>query len=85
MKAYYCEKCDTWEKATKEEIENETIKPWTPKRCAECDQRFDYEERYDSYYCKKCDVWNEFKCSDPECEFCVNKPLRPSDMHLPKK
>ena len=33
-------------------------------------------EEYDAYYCENCG-WLEPKCSDPECEFCQNRPEVP--------
>jgi len=33
-----------------------------------------YFEKYDSYFCPKCNRWLDEQCSDPNCEFCVNRP-----------
>ena len=37
-----------------------------------------YNEQYDSYYDPVNDVWLESKCSDPNCDYCSNRPERPS-------
>jgi hypothetical protein len=79
MTAYYCEHCDKWEKATTKEAENEKNIPWTARKCSECQVEFDYDKGVDSYFCKICDTWNEDQCNDPECNFCVTRPARPSD------
>ncbi len=39
-----------------------------------------YNERYDAYFCSFCDVWIEEKCSDMDCEFCKDRPFRPSEI-----
>ena len=36
-----------------------------------------YSERYDAFYDTKENVWLDDKCSDPECEFCADRPERP--------
>lgn len=36
-----------------------------------------YSEKYDSYYCIDCNRWIEPKCSDPNCEFCKDRPDKP--------
>lgn len=38
-----------------------------------------YSAEYDVYGCKACDVWMEDKCKDKQCEFCANRPEKPSD------
>ena len=46
--------------------------------CPICNRYSDYNDEYDVYYCKVCDIWLEDKCSDPNCEFCVYRPEKPS-------
>jgi hypothetical protein len=36
-----------------------------------------YSERYDAYYNPITNEWLESTCSDPNCEYCVNRPMRP--------
>ena len=36
-----------------------------------------YSAKYDAYYDEELNEWTEPKCSDPECEFCTNRPLTP--------
>lgn len=33
-----------------------------------------YNEKHDCYYNQKTGQWLEPKCSDPECEFCADRP-----------
>jgi hypothetical protein len=40
-------------------------------------QTAEYSEEYDSYFLRESNEWVEAKCSDPNCEFCVNRPERP--------
>lgn len=37
-----------------------------------------YSEKYDTYYDPIKDVWIEDRCSDLTCEFCANRPAKPS-------
>jgi hypothetical protein len=34
--------------------------------------------RHDAHFCKACDVWLTSVCQDTECEFCADRPPRPS-------
>lgn len=48
------------------------------KFCPKCGSTAIYAEKYDSYLCPKCNQWlEEGVCTDPTCEFCPNRPLRP--------
>ena len=38
-----------------------------------------YNERYDAYYDEKKDIWLEEPCQYKDCEFCSNRPTKPSD------
>lgn len=38
----------------------------------------EYCQKHDAYYYKEQDVWIEPACSDPSCEFCVGRPVKPS-------
>lgn len=33
-----------------------------------------YSHKYDSYYNPDTGEWLEQKCSDPDCEFCADRP-----------
>ena len=46
--------------------------------CIGCGNKPKYNEQFDAYYCKYCDVWLESKCPDINCEFCYNRPIKPS-------
>lgn len=39
-----------------------------------------YSERWDAFYCKACDEWLEGRCRDHDCEFCKDRPEKPSEM-----
>jgi len=43
-----------------------------------CGAERQYSEYYDVYYCRVCDEWLESKCGDASCEFCQNRPEKPS-------
>jgi hypothetical protein len=43
----------------------------------ESKETFKYSEEYDSYYSESRNEWTEDKCSDPECNYCTNRPDRP--------
>jgi len=38
-----------------------------------------YNEEWDSYYDGKKDIWLEEPCQYKDCEFCSNRPTKPSD------
>ena len=46
--------------------------------CSKCGSEVQYSNQYDSYYCELCNVWLERKCDDTGCEFCSNRPEKPS-------
>lgn len=33
-----------------------------------------YSHRWDAYYISETGEWTENKCSDPNCEFCSDRP-----------
>lgn len=37
-------------------------------------------KQYDALYCPECDVWTEKKCDDKDCEFCSDRPKKPSQV-----
>jgi hypothetical protein len=36
-------------------------------------------EYYDAMFCKVCDSWLEDRCDDPRCNFCPQRPEKPSE------
>ena len=38
-----------------------------------------YNEKYDSFFDPEEDKWLEPKCNDPNCEFCKDRPTKPSE------
>lgn len=36
-----------------------------------------YYFRYDAECCLSCDKWLDEPCNDPNCKFCVNRPITP--------
>lgn len=49
----------------------------TPKHDAHPDS-LERNEKHDAYFCKVCDAWLESQCTDSDCEFCPNRPEKPS-------
>lgn len=45
--------------------------------CDMCGNLTDYSEKYDSWYCPDCNIWCEVACSDPNCEYCKDRPETP--------
>jgi hypothetical protein len=48
--------------------------------CEVCGNQNHRNEKHDAYFCDPCDEWKEKGCSDPDCEFCVDRPERPSQV-----
>ena len=57
--------------------EKEAIRMVGQGRCPFCGSKIKYSERFDAKYCHFCDVWLEQACSDPTCEYCAYRPMRP--------
>ncbi|MGG0658104.1 hypothetical protein [Rummeliibacillus pycnus] len=45
--------------------------------CSKCEFNLVYNEDFDAYFCPKCNLWTESQCSDPDCEYCPNRPEKP--------
>lgn len=45
-----------------------------------CDHERKLCTKHDAFFCPKCDEWLERKCSDENCEFCQNRPEKPSQV-----
>lgn len=39
-----------------------------------------YSKKHDSYYCEECDKWLEKSCKDKACDFCGERPAKPSEV-----
>lgn len=35
------------------------------------------DETYDAFFCADCNTWIESACSDPGCEVCPSRPVKP--------
>ena len=44
-----------------------------------------FNEKYDAYYDDKKDIWLEETCDNPKCDYCKNRPNKPSECKIPKK
>ena len=42
------------------------------------EQNKGYSSRYDAFFCRLCDAWLEGRCEDPNCGFCRNERIKPS-------
>ena len=42
--------------------------------CQECGGKILYFCKYDANFCPQCNNWTEKKCTDPNCEFCKDRP-----------
>lgn len=47
-------------------------------RCSSCLHPLAYNEEHDSEFCEPCDEWREDSCTDPDCEYCLARPDKPS-------
>lgn len=37
-----------------------------------------YNDEYDSFYDDELDIWTESLCNDAECNYCKDRPEKPS-------
>lgn len=44
-----------------------------------CGHHVSINETHDAAYCSDCDIWVDGVCGDPECEFCRDRPEKPSE------
>lgn len=60
---------------------NRKIVEWfeLPDYCPECLERLSYNEDFDSVYCAPCNEWREIACDDPTCNYCSERPDKPSN------
>ena len=62
-------------------MKNGKIFEWSEllSRCIVCLNSLNYNEEHDSEFCSTCDEWREDSCSDPNCEYCLARPEKPSN------
>ena len=48
--------------------------------CHVCSSELQYSYKYDAYYCELCNTWLEEPCDSVDCEFCANRPSKPSQI-----
>ncbi len=47
--------------------------------CSYCGEKSVYMcDEFDALFCIECDRWLERRCGDPNCEFCSERPPKPS-------
>lgn len=42
--------------------------------------RAEFNEKHDAFFDKEKDIWLEEKCNDPDCDFCKDRPNKPSEI-----
>lgn len=47
-------------------------------RCVKCRGALTRSTSYDALFCRTCDVWADKHCRDPHCDYCAERPARPS-------
>ena len=50
-----------------------------PNHCNICLDLIAYNDEYDSIYCVTCNEWRDMACGDPTCDYCADRPEKPSD------
>jgi hypothetical protein len=50
-----------------------------PNHCVKCLSQLSFNDEFDSTFCADCDEWREASCGDPLCDFCLDRPTKPSD------
>lgn len=48
------------------------------KVCPGCFSEVKYNTKYDTFYCEQCDEWLEFTCPLKDCDYCKERPEKPS-------
>lgn len=51
-----------------------------PGLCPRCGTARLYSAVYDATFCPTDDTWAESGCDDPTCDFCAQRPARPSEV-----
>jgi len=60
-------------------VDGEVVEGWIAEGsvCQKCNATLIYQEGFDAHFCPFCNEWWERACSDPECEYCSQRPLHP--------
>ena len=45
----------------------------------DCGTELELNGKHDATFCPACDEWTEVNCKNPECEFCRDRPEKPSE------
>lgn len=53
--------------------------------CPHCGGKAWMSRRYDALFCPVCDIWLEEPCASPVCEYCAQRPERPSQAGKPQE
>ncbi|MBE1553619.1 hypothetical protein [Sporosarcina limicola] len=61
-------------------VDKGRIRRWSEltSNCKVCLGSLAYNDEHDSIYCPTCDEWRESSCNDPNCEYCLARPTKPS-------
>ena len=46
----------------------------------DCGTELELNGKHDATFCPACDEWTEVACKNPECEFCRDRPEKPSEV-----
>ncbi len=60
-------------------VDGELVQGWIAEglACPTCNATTIYHEGADAHFCPECNEWLERACSDPECDYCSQRPLHP--------
>lgn len=50
-------------------------------KCKKCNGERSYCEEHDAHYCKSCDIWLEKDCRSKTCDYCKDRPIKPSEVY----
>ena len=48
-----------------------------PEVCKQCGTNTVWNAKLDTIFCPRCNIWLEKKCTEPDCEYCQNRPEFP--------
>jgi hypothetical protein len=48
--------------------------------CKNCGSEIQYNNQYDAYFCELCNKWLEESCGNPTCDYCNERPEKPSQI-----
>lgn len=66
-------------------VDGEVVQGWVAdgSACPKCNATKIYHEGFDAHFCPECNEWQEPACSDPECDYCSQRPAHPLQEVLP--